>query len=85
MICPQTEEEADRFFQGRGILPEIITCDKNNEMGLFIGDEIQWHCNLSSCRRKRNIFKGSWLSPKNLLGEICANNGNTNNGMLNNG
>ena len=40
---PKTEEEAVRFFEEKDILVEIATCDKNCEIKLHIGDEIQWH------------------------------------------
>ena len=28
----RTEEEFERFFQAKGVLPKIATCDNNNEM-----------------------------------------------------
>ena len=48
IICdlPKTEEKVVRFFQEKGSLAEIRTCNKNREMKLYIGNEIQWHCNL---------------------------------------
>ena len=36
-------------------MAEIATCDKNHEMKLYIGVEIQWRSNFSSCRCKRTV------------------------------
>ena len=37
---PKIEEETVRFFQEKGVLAEIATCDKAHEMEFFIKDEI---------------------------------------------
>lgn len=62
----RTEEDAVSFFQEKGILAKNATCDKNHEMKLSFCDGVRWRCNLSTCRTKKSIRKGTWFEPSKL-------------------
>lgn len=58
---PRTEEEAIRFLQEKGVLPAERICPNNHKMKLYVGNEIFWKCNISSCKKKVNIRNGNWF------------------------
>lgn len=63
---PRTEKDAVLFYQERGLLAKSATCDKNHPMKLSFCDGVRWRCNVSSCRKKRSIRKGTWFESSKL-------------------
>lgn len=45
---PRTEEESVGFFQAKGVLPIIATCDNNYEMKLSIENNLFFPWNISA-------------------------------------
>ena len=58
---PNTEEEAVKFLQRKGILHANRMCVNNHKIKLYFGRNIFWKCNVHSCKKKVNMRVGNWF------------------------
>lgn len=58
---PQSEQEAIKFLQDKGILPKRRVCANGHQMNLSIGQRVQWSCMKKECRSSVKMRVGNWL------------------------
>ena len=55
---PGTEEEAVKFLQKKGILPERRLCRNGHDMTFYFGARYFWKCRTYGCSSKCNTVFG---------------------------
>jgi len=58
---PQTEDEAIKFLQEKGILPKRRVCKNGHGMSLSLGAQVRWRCGKKECRSEVKMRIGNWL------------------------